>query len=104
MASREGAVFNTILPHKDAKNRFDTGFLHFGLIVGPSGFPEYSGPNFGIPFRSPFLKEALPSPLINVPTRLHRISIGSTVDIEIVVLWLPGSLKEKVTFTSPSTM
>lgn len=104
MASREGAVFNIISPHKDAQKRFDTGFLHFGLIIGPPGFPEYTGPNFGIPFKSPFLKEALPSPLTNVPMRLHRISIGSTVDIEIVVFWLPGSLKEKVTFTSPSTI
>ena len=104
MTSRERAVFNIISPHQDAKKRFNTGFLHFGLIIGPPGFPEYSGPNFGIPFGSPFLNEALTSPLINIPMRLHRISIGSTVDIEIVVLWLPGSLKEKVTFTSPSTM
>jgi hypothetical protein len=104
MNSREGTVFHIISLHPDAKKRFDTGFLHFGLVVGPPGFPEYMGPNFGIPFGSPFLKEALPTPLVNMPMRLHRISIGSTVDIEIVVLWLPGSLKEKVTLTSPSTM
>lgn len=104
MTSREGAVFNIISLHPDAKYSFDTGFLHFGLIVGPLGFPEYSGPNFGIPFGSPFVTKALPSPLINIPLRLHRVSIGSRVDIEIVVLWLPGSLKERVTFTGPSTM
>ena len=102
MASREGAIFNVISVHPDAKQRFDTGFLHFGLIVGPLGFANYSGPNLGIPFGSPFITEALPNPLINVPLRFHRVSMGSRVDIEIVALWLPGSLTERVTFTSPT--
>lgn len=104
MASRKGAVFNIISLHPNAKQRFDTGFLHFGLIVGPLGFADYSGPNLGIPFGSPFVTEALPSPLINIPLRLHRVSIGSRVDIEIVALWLPGSLTERVTFTGPTSM
>jgi len=104
MASREGVVFNTLSVHPDAKQRFNTGFLHFGLIVGPPGFVDYAGPNFGIPFGSPFVIETLPNPLTNIPLRLHRVSMGSRVDIEIVALWLPGSLSELVTFTSPTSM
>jgi len=103
MASREGAIFNTISLHPDAKQRFDTGFLHFGLIIGPSGFADYSGPNLGIPFGSPFLAENLPNSLTNMPLRLHRISMSSKLDIEIVALWIPGALTEMVTFTCPSS-
>ncbi len=104
MASREGVVFNILSVHPDAKQRFDMGFLHFGLIVGPPGFVDYSGPNFGIPFGSPFVIEKLPNPLTNIPLRLHRVSMGSRVDIEIVALWLPGSLTEMATFTGPALM
>ena len=104
IVSREGAIFNAISLHPDAKQRFDTGFLHFGLIVGPSGFADYSGPNLGIPFGSPFVTQTLPNPLLNVPLRLHRLSIGSRVDIEIVALWLPGSLTERVTYTGPMSI
>jgi hypothetical protein len=103
-ASREGVVYKILSVHPDAKQRFIMGFLHFGLIVGPPGFVDYSGPNFGVPFGSPFVKEKLPNPLTNIPLRLHRISFGSMVDIEIVALWLPGSLTEKATFTGTASM
>jgi hypothetical protein len=104
MASREGMVFNILSIHPDAKQRFDKGFLHFGLIVGPPGFTDDSGPNFGIPFESPFIIEKLPNPLTNIPLRRHRVSMGSRMDIEIVALWLPGSLTERAVFTGPTSM
>jgi len=101
LASREGAVFNIIHLTSDAKDRFKEGFLHFAFIAGPHCFPDYKGPQFAIPFDSPFLRERLPSPLTNVPLRLHRLSLGTQVDIEVVAMWLPGALTERVTLTSP---
>lgn len=102
--SREGAVFNIVSLHSDARDRFQEGFLHFAFITGPSGFPDYSGPQFGIPFGSPFLREQLPAQLTNVPFRLHRVSLGTQLDIEVIAIWLPGALTERVTVTSPSGM
>jgi hypothetical protein len=104
IASRDGAVFNCVCLHPDAKDRYKNGFLHFAFIVGPSGFPDYEGMEFGIPFGSPYLREPLPAQIKQIPFRLHRLSLGNLVDIEIVTMWLPGSLTEQVTFTGPSGM
>jgi hypothetical protein len=100
--SREGVFFNIITSPEDAEKHFAKGFTHFAVIVGPSGFPNYLGPDLGIPFGSPFVKEALPSSLMGVPSRLHRVSLNNKFDIEIMVIRLPGSLTQKVIITGQS--
>ena len=102
MSSRDGAVFNCVWLHPDARKHFTTGFLHFSFIVGPKGFPNYRGPNFGIPIGSPFLRQPLPE-LQQVPVRRHRLSFGKELDIQIVTMWLPGVLTTPVTLTAPWT-
>lgn len=104
MASREGAVFNCVSLSPDARDRYKDGFLHFGFVVGPSGFPDYRGTNLGIPFGSPFLRKPLPPEIRQLPLRSHRLSLGNVVDIEVITAWLPGNLSHDVTFTGQSGM
>lgn len=101
--SREGIHFNNILLHPDAKNCFETNFLHFIVIVGYSGFNSYTGSILSTPLGSPFVENENNSPLDKLPVRVHRISLNSEVEIEIIAVCLPGRLKERVLFTSKTS-
>jgi hypothetical protein len=83
--------------------RFQEGFLHFAFIAGPKGFPLYQGHKLGLPFRSPFLSKLLPEALERLPARAHRLSLGSKIDIQLVSMWLPGSLRVPFSFTELSS-
>jgi hypothetical protein len=94
LQAREGAEFLWASLHPEARSRFQEGFLHFALIVGPHEFPDYEGHQLGFPFGSPDLpKPLLPNVLENLPVRYHRLSLGSSIDIQIVTMWLPGTLR-----------
>jgi hypothetical protein len=91
----------SLLP--EARMRFQQGFLHFAFIVGPKGFPDYEGPYFGFPLGYPFLSQPLPDALEKLPICVNRLSVGSAIDIQLLSMWLPGTLREAFTFTGSTT-
>jgi hypothetical protein len=98
VTAREQLVFNTLQLNAMARHRFVPGFLHFTLVVGPCGFPKYSGPEFRLPNSSPQVRPPF-SKLTDVPLRSHRVNIPP-FDVEDIVSWLPGTLSVPVMFTT----
>lgn len=92
MQARDGAEFSYVQLHPEAQMRFSEGFLHFTFIIGPTGFPDYDGYNLAFPFGPPLLPEPSPNALERLPLYTTRLSLGSVLDIQIVSMWLPGSL------------
>jgi hypothetical protein len=92
MQARDGAEFSCVPLHPEARMRFPEGFLHFAFIVGPMGFPDYDGDNLAFPFGPPLLPEPSSNALERLPLYTTRLSLGSVLDIQIVSMWLPGSL------------
>ena len=100
--ANDRAAQHIILLSKDARQFSHKGFLHFAFVACPKGAPYYHGGNLGLPFGSPFLGESLPESLRQLPIRTHAVSLGTKVDIQITSMWLPGSLKTPVAFTTRS--
>ena len=98
--SRDGANFHILGINPDARNIFPEGFLHFSIIVGHSGFELYRGEKHGYPVDSPFLSKPLPIGELNIPVRLHRVSLSKNIDIQITIAWLPGALKKPIVLTA----
>lgn len=98
--SRDGANFHILGINPDSRNIFPNGFFHFSLIVGPSGFELYKGEKHGYPVDSPFLGKPLPIGELNIPVRLHRVSLSENIDIQITIAWLPGALKKPIVLTA----
>lgn len=85
--------------HKKAKRRYpQEGFIHFTFIIGKVGFPDYMEHNLLLPFASPFLRNPLLD-LTNLPMRSGRLSLGRGIDVQIIAVWLPGSLRVPISFT-----
>lgn len=82
-----------------ATTMFDPFYLHLAVIVGPRGFNNYKGPKLGFPEGSPFLTSQPPDGMISIPTRLHRLSINSEIDLQIVTACLPGTISVPAAFT-----
>jgi hypothetical protein len=90
--------------HPEARSRFEEGFFHFAVMVGPKEFPLYEGNQLDFPFGSPFLSEPLlPEALEQLPIRHHRLSLGSSIDIQIVTMWLPGTLRVPFSFNGATS-
>jgi len=70
IAARKHLVFNTLQLNAEAKNLFDPGFLHFALVVGPCGFPDYTESLFRIPdtalYVTPQLHRSLTWPCVAI--------------------------------------
>lgn len=99
--AREGAMFqllqlNTEQPHAQAP-----AFLHFSVVVGPSGFPPLESEILGLPRGSPFLPEVSGSQPINAPIRVHRVQLSDKIDLEITATCMPGQLRSQAVFTAP---
>ena len=97
--AREGAKFQIIKPHPDASKRFESGFYHVSVIVGPTDFKIYKGENHGFPVASPFLTEPLPERILGMPVRYHKVSLSSDLEMQITTTKLPSSLRVPVMFT-----
>jgi len=102
MNSRENAAFQIIERHPGAVEIFPQGFLHISFIAGPRGFEPYIGTKHGFPEGSPFLLSQFPQGSVQLPVRLHRISVSQSIDVQATTAWLPGDLKGPVTFTMMS--
>ena len=97
--AREGAKFHIIKSHPYANSRFENGFLHVSVIVGPVGFEIYRGENHAFPVESPCLEEPLPDKLLRMPVRYHKVKLSDNLEMQITTSKLPGSLRVPVTFT-----
>jgi hypothetical protein len=98
--SRSDAIFPILDFHSEAVSSLNTGFLHFGVIVGPKDFEKYTGTEIGIPNGSPFLTNPFLNQEVKLPVRIHRFTLSQNVDIQIVTAILPGSLNMPITITS----
>jgi hypothetical protein len=101
--ARDGVEFCCVSLHPEARMRFQEGFLHFTFIVGPRGFPDYDGDNLAFPFGPPLLPELLPDILTQLPICRYRMSLRPVLDIQIVSMWLPGSLGPPFMLTWPTS-
>jgi hypothetical protein len=102
--SRSDAVFQILDFHPEAISSIGSGFLHFGIIVGPKGFEMYNGTEIGIPDDSPFLMKPFPHQLMRLPVRIHRFNLSEDIDIQVVTTTLSGKLNMPVAITSPSRL
>lgn len=100
--ARDGMAFPMLGLNTEHPASFGKGFLHFSVFVGPTGFEDYRGPEFGFPFGSPFFAASLTTELANLPLRLHRFALTDQIDIQITCARLPGQLNAPLTFTGPS--
>ena len=100
--AREGMAFPMVSLNTEHPGAFSTGFLHFSVFVGPTGFENYPGPEFGFPIGSPFLAAPLQDEISNLPLRSHRLVLSDEIDIQITCTRLPGQLNTQVTFTGPT--
>jgi hypothetical protein len=84
---------------RDSKTRFKKGFLHFGVIIGPTRFADLEC-DPGLPLQNPYW--------IDQPTELQlyfkreRFALTTEIDIQILSTWLPGSLRVPLLFTTRS--
>ena len=100
--ARQVQKYPCLTLHPEALSRFNPGFLHLSLIVGPSGFHETQGDHLALPSNSPSLKNPLPEQLRSMPMRSQKLSLKPRIDLEILALWLPGTLSVPIELTSPS--
>ncbi len=101
LSARENGQFPITSLNTDRKE-VQKGFIHFGVIVGNSGFERYLDGELGFPCQSPYLEQPLPSVLSGIPMRTHRLSLSSATDIQIISCILPGKLNTSVSFTGQS--
>jgi hypothetical protein len=102
--SRSNAIFQILDFHPEAVSSIGSGFLHFGIIVGPKDFEMYNGTEIGIPDGSPFLMKPFPNQLVQLPVRIHRFNLSQGIDIQVVTTALSGKLNMPITITSPSRL
>ena len=101
--ARDGSEFPCVSLHPELQMRFQEDFPHFVFIVGPLGFPLYQGDELATVFPfPPFLSDPLPNTLSPLPISSYKVSLGSVVDIQIITMWLPGTLRKLFCFTGPT--
>jgi hypothetical protein len=88
--------------HPNARSIFSEGFPHFAVIVGHKGFKPYESGQLNLPVGSPFLsRQFSPLELKGLPTRSHeKISLGMDIEVQVIAVWLPGSLTVPGVFTT----
>jgi hypothetical protein len=74
------------------------GFLHFTVVAGVKGFPDYVGRQLAHPIGSSFIAEDGEMPEL-LPLQNHRLELSEAIDIQITSAWLPGRLSKAVVFT-----
>lgn len=98
--AREATSFPVVTPNP--ATRIDgLGYIHFSVIVGPVGFPEYAGTEHGFPRHAPFLAEPMPERLDGLAVASFRSELAPFCDLWVTVMRLPGRLTVPWLFTSP---
>jgi len=99
-SAREATTF-PIVTVNPATNMEGAGFYHFSFIVGPVGFPTYTGCEHGFPRGSPFLATPLPDYMPGVAASMYCCRLEPFCDLQVTVMRLPGTLTVPLTITSP---
>ena len=102
MRARDGAEFPLVSLNTDLPRRKSPSFLHFSFVVGPAGFPDYVGTDIAAPVESPYVTPPLPSSIPRLPSRSHRVRLSGSIELQITVTELPGSLSVPIIFTGSS--
>jgi hypothetical protein len=98
--AREGSEIPIVSPNMEHGSDPDPGFYHLSMIVGPPGFPVYTGSEHGFPRGSPFLLDPLPD-AIRVPISAYKLNMSPYCDLQITLMKLPGRIRSAIAFTSP---
>ena len=88
-------------------DREGPGFLHFSFIVGSAGFPlvgSNEAEKMALPIGNPYWSEPPVGTLNYLPSPPTRLSLEKTIDVQVIVLWLPGSLKVPVVINEASSL
>ncbi len=101
MQARKGLKFPCLKLSRDAQRRFNPGFLHLSVIVGPRRFESYVGDKLPFPDGVPYVAPPLPGVLPRIPVRSHRMSLPPELDLELITAWLPGRINVPVVLTIP---
>lgn len=100
---RHGVEFPAVALNEDEPPLAAPTYLHFGFIVGPRGCQIEASDEVGLPHGSPMLLAATPAAgtRFRVAARIHRVELGSDLDVLIVATEQPGRLNTSVHFTMP---
>lgn len=99
--ARAGRDFPMLSLNTDHPLPQSPAYLHFAVIVGPTGFPEYRGPEFGMPANGPFVMPVLTENPAQLPVQIARFSLSDKLDIQITSMSLSGALSVPACFSTP---
>jgi hypothetical protein len=99
--ARENAIFPLLQLNTEHPPPPEPAFLHFSVVVGPTGFISPENELLGLPHDGPFLP-SVPSPgSVSASIRIHRVLLSENIELEITACSLPGQLQTQVLFTAP---
>lgn len=98
--ARDGSEFPIASLNTEHAYEPDPSFYHLSIIVGPPGFPEYTGGEHGYPRGSPFLLDLLPD-AIRVPISVYKVGMSPYCDLQLTLMKLPGRISSTIALTSP---
>jgi hypothetical protein len=75
-------------------------FPLFSIIVGPTGFPSYRGPQWGPPYGSPHVTGE-PAPGQRFTHTGNQFPLDGSTDVQVAATWLPGEMAIPMILTSP---
>ena len=101
--AREATSFPVVSLHPETRPGDGPGFYHFSVIVGPVGFPDYTGCEHAFPKGSPFVTPPLPDYLPGVAASSYRCRLDPFCDFLVTSMRLPGRVTVPWTVTSPGT-
>lgn len=96
-ASREDAEFQ-IVGLNESSPSHQPSFFHFSVTIGPPGFEAGHSEILGTPYGSPLVKEHHDRPLVDIPSRVHRIQLSDRVELEVTSSVLHGDLQNRMVF------
>jgi hypothetical protein len=96
-ADKNGAC-GAVSFHPEVKLSGEDRFPHFAFIIGPKGFPDYTGEMLGLPVGSIGLTTPFRG-TIQFMTHHHRVHIANELDLQITTVWLPGAITVPILFT-----
>jgi len=99
--ARKGAMFQLLQLNTEQHHTQAPAFLHFSVVMGPTGFPALETEILGLPYGSPFVPEVSSLHPIKSPIRIHRVQLSDQIDLEITATSLPGQLRSQAVFTAP---
>jgi hypothetical protein len=100
LAAREGVEFPLITLNSEVERVAEPSLLHFAVIVGPSGFDQYTGP-YQCPPPSGDLIVRPQAEGQPVPLRSYRFRLSDEVDIQIDASEVAGELKMPFVYSTP---